>query len=72
MARVLPHSIHFFHRENWDSSLDSICGICYLTVGRAENEEDLQEQEQSHRCAGSKTISYRSLRSGGFRVLARP
>ncbi len=50
MAFALPHSTQFFHRENWDSSLDSICGICYLTVGHAENEEDPREEEKGHRC----------------------
>jgi hypothetical protein len=50
MARALPLITQFFHRENWDSSLDSICGICYLVVGHAENEEDLRGDEEAHHC----------------------
>jgi hypothetical protein len=47
MACAFPQ---FFHQENWDSSLYSICRLCYLTVGHAENEEDLLEEEQGHSC----------------------
>jgi hypothetical protein len=55
MAYALPRSIQFFHRENWDSSVDSICGLCYLTVGLAENEADLREEEQGHCCTGEQS-----------------
>jgi hypothetical protein len=49
MARAKVHYSQFFHRKNPDSSLESICGFCYFTVGHA-NEQDLPEQEKRHHC----------------------
>ena len=43
----------FAHRENYDSSFDSICLSCYLTIATAENEAMLSDMERSHSCNDS-------------------
>ena len=40
----------FTHRLNPDGSFSSICPVCFETVGREENELDLQPAEHSHVC----------------------
>jgi hypothetical protein len=66
MANALFHSAQFFHRENWDSSLYSICRICYLTVGHGESEEDLREEEKATAVRRERVMSYRLSRSAAF------
>lgn len=38
----------FYHRHDEDDSWDSICMKCFLTVGTAAKEEDLQDAEEHH------------------------
>ena len=43
-----PRSIRFsqfFHRRNADATIDSICGVCFLTVASAMNEEEVRAQK---------------------------
>jgi len=41
---------NFFHRENADSTIDSICTGCFQTVTVAKNESDLVRAEEAHSC----------------------
>jgi hypothetical protein len=41
---------HFPHRQNSDGSYDSICMVCFATVGSGESEEDLDSIERRHVC----------------------
>lgn len=40
----------FTHRLNPNGSFESICPVCFETVGRRENEEDLLRAEHAHVC----------------------
>ena len=42
----------FPHRRNQDGSFDSICTVCFNTVGTADLEEKLQLLESAHVCHG--------------------
>lgn len=46
-------SARFPHRENDDGSFDSICPVCFRTIGRAQSEADLAQAEREHVCSGS-------------------
>ena len=39
----------FTHRQNYDSTEDSICMTCFLTVARG-NEVTLEDAEEKHDC----------------------
>ena len=51
-------TVTFAHRKNPDSTTDSICLKCFLTVATVEEEDDLSSKESSHRC-GAKDVWYR-------------
>jgi hypothetical protein len=40
----------YFYRTNPDTSIDAICPFCFMTAGRATNEEDLHYLAHLHRC----------------------
>jgi hypothetical protein len=40
----------FAHRANWDGTFDSICRVCFVTVGQAKCESDLDKAQEDHRC----------------------
>jgi hypothetical protein len=40
----------FTHRLNPDGSFESICPVCFETIGRQEREEDLLDTEHAHLC----------------------
>lgn len=40
----------FPHRKNLDGSYDSICRLCFKTVGTHKFEQQLTQQEKSHIC----------------------
>jgi hypothetical protein len=40
----------FPHRQNSDGTYDSICIVCFATVGSAESEDELLLLERSHAC----------------------
>ena len=41
----------FQHQRNEDSSFDSICLRCLLTVASANHEDQLAKHEASHQCS---------------------
>jgi hypothetical protein len=43
-------STHYPHRLNSDGSFDSICPMCYATVGRSVAEAGLAEHDMAHVC----------------------
>jgi hypothetical protein len=47
----------FVHRDNHDSTRDSICMNCFLTVAHG-TEEDLIEAERNHDCERSIHAEY--------------
>jgi len=40
----------FIHRMDPDGSVESICPVCFETVGLYEREEDLERAENAHMC----------------------
>jgi hypothetical protein len=42
--------VPFIHRKNPNSTHDSICMTCFLTVATADNEADLKNEERAHNC----------------------
>ena len=40
----------FPHRRNPDGSYDSICVVCFATVGSSKTEDELEIAEQDHTC----------------------
>lgn len=45
------HYSQFVRRYNPNSTIDSICTGCYLTVATADTEKDLGPKEPDHRCS---------------------
>jgi hypothetical protein len=50
----------FIHRKESDGSVESICPVCFETVGRQEREEDLARAEHGHACDpdGLRKLAY--------------
>lgn len=47
----MPDRISLFpHRQNRDGTYDSICRLCFATVGNGKTEEELEEVEKKHVC----------------------
>jgi len=42
----------FHHKRRLDSICESICPVCFNTVGSKANEDDLVEPENAHVCLG--------------------
>lgn len=42
----------FPHKRRLDGIYESICPICFKTVGSKANEDDLIEPEKAHACLG--------------------
>jgi hypothetical protein len=50
----MPDGIPLFpRRQNRDGSFDSICRLCFATVGNGKTEEELEEVEKKHVCHGT-------------------
>lgn len=41
----------FPHRHNLDGSYDSICTVCFITIARVRNEQELAQSETDHVCS---------------------
>jgi hypothetical protein len=54
--------VPFMRRKNPDSTHDSICMTCFLTVAHGANEADLIDGEQKHDC--ERAIQEEWLREG--------
>jgi len=60
--------IKFPHRQNRDSSYDSICPVCFFTVANACQEDDLVRPETWHLC---EHVHFETFLEYVLRVLAR-
>jgi len=40
----------FSHRKNSDVSFDSICTVCFQTIGNRATEAELERDEKAHVC----------------------
>jgi hypothetical protein len=47
---VAPHIHNFVHRKNDNGTFDSICRNCFVTVGTAKLEAELEPKERDHIC----------------------
>lgn len=47
----------YTHRENSDSSFDSICMTCYRTIGNAPTEDELADLEKTHICSVESVLA---------------
>lgn len=47
----------FYRQRSLDGELYSVCLECFLTVGTAEYEEQLDQQEDDHKCTGFPQFS---------------
>jgi hypothetical protein len=56
-GRTIPDKVQFFYRTNADKTIDSICGLCYLTVARGKSEAELHAQEAAHDCWKKKSTN---------------
>jgi hypothetical protein len=52
------HKSHNTHRDNNDGTWDSICTVCFCTIGTRNIEKSLMQDEAVHICAhlGGETI----------------
>ena len=58
----------FPHRSNKDGTIDSICPHCYVTIGRATWEADLDRMESEHVCNPQRLLHFqRGLRERTIR-----
>jgi hypothetical protein len=48
----------FPHRTNWDRTVDSVCPRCYVTIGTAHQETDLEQMEADHICDPARLALY--------------
>jgi len=44
------HILGFVHRYNHDSTIDSICRECFITIGTAGSGAELEILERKHHC----------------------
>lgn len=55
------------HRTNPDGTFDSICPICFNTVGTSKKESDLEALEAQHVCDAVRAQEYDSLLRPGVK-----
>ena len=53
MAKTSVSFAQFFYRVNPDSTIDAICGYCFLTVATANTRTELRLFESAHHCGNS-------------------
>ena len=46
----------FSHRVNRGGSIDSICHTCFMTIGTATGESELESMENAHSCNPNETL----------------
>ena len=63
MKRPVVLFRRFAHRRNADTTTDSICSVCFLTVGSASAEGNLKWLESTHPCELSKPASAAAMRA---------
>jgi hypothetical protein len=53
MAKTSVSFAQFFYRVNPDTTIDAICGYCFLTVATANTRTELRLIEAAHHCGNS-------------------
>jgi hypothetical protein len=53
MAKTSVSFAQFFYRMNPDTTIDAICGYCFLTVATANTRTELRLLESAHHCGKS-------------------
>jgi hypothetical protein len=53
MAKTSVSFAQFFYRVNPDTTIDAICGYCFLTVATANTRTELRLRESAHHCRNS-------------------
>jgi hypothetical protein len=56
-------TLEYPRRTNLDGTIDSICPLCYLTVGTASSKADLERVEAEHVCEPSRLAYFEEGRS---------
>jgi hypothetical protein len=53
-------ALEYFHRLNPDFTYESICLVCFRTIGSARREADLEIAEANHHCCreGAAPLPY--------------
>ena len=64
MAKTSVSFAQFFYRVNPDSTIDAICGYCFLTVATANTRTELRLFESAHQCGNSLSTQSVSTRIG--------
>jgi hypothetical protein len=59
-AMAIERLKHYPHRRNWDKSYDSICPLCYRTIGNRREETELAQDEERHACEGWRLTRWKS------------
>jgi len=64
MAKTSVSFAQFFYRVNTDSTIDAICGYCFLTVATANTRTELRLLESAHHCRNSLSTRAELTRLG--------
>jgi len=64
-------AIEYPHRANKDGTIDSICPLCYVTLGTSHFEADLERMEVKHICNPAR-LHYLEERKGQMRAAIEP
>jgi hypothetical protein len=64
MAKTSVSFAQFFYRDNPDSTIDAICGYCFLTVATANTRTELRITEAAHHCGNSLSTRAALTRPG--------
>ena len=55
-------SLELPHRMNPDGTIDSICPLCYATVGKDRSESQLERMEADHICDPDELAHFEECR----------
>lgn len=65
---ALTATHEFVHRANGNGTIDSICLRCYIKVGSATLEIDLDRAEAAHKCEREQLKQFEITHKTPFRV----
>jgi hypothetical protein len=53
----MPGYKPFHYRYNWNGTIDSICGACFITVASSKSFDWLSERESAHPCVPLEPVT---------------
>lgn len=56
---------NFIHRKNCDSTFDSFCRSCFVTVATTKSETELEGGERGHVCNPWDLLQFQNARTLG-------